>query len=77
MTCKATLILMLMAPSLVCAQTDGAEDAEPAFTTWQEAARENGLSAGTIASLEKNRILITRITAARLQASCFMEETPT
>lgn len=59
MTCKATLILMLMAPSLVCAQTDGAEDAEPAFTTWQEAARENGLSEGTIASLEKNRILIT------------------
>ena len=59
MKCRATLILMMMVTSLVCAQADGAEDTEPAFATWQEAARENGLSEATIASLEKHRILIT------------------
>ena len=58
MTRRATFILMLVAPLLVCAQTDGAE-AAPAFATWQEAARENGLSEANIASLENKRILIT------------------
>lgn len=50
---------MLIAFSCACAHVAGAEDVKPIVKTWQEAARENGLSAESISSLEKNRLLIT------------------
>ena len=59
MTFRLILLPMLMAFLLVCSQAAGAQDAEPTAKTWQEAARENGLSADSISSLEKNRLLIT------------------
>lgn len=56
MTFRPILLPMLVASLLVCVQ---ATEAEPKAKTWQEAARENGLSADSISCLEKNRLLIT------------------
>ncbi len=59
MTFRPILFVMLIASCLICAQNASAQDAKPAAATWQDAARESGLSAEDIAALESNRILIT------------------
>ncbi|MFO7904538.1 MAG: DUF3160 domain-containing protein [Planctomycetota bacterium] len=74
MASRQILLAMLMASSLVCGQASGGQDAKPSAKTWQEAARENLLSAESISSLEKNRIVITndaykQIFSAYLSAS--------
>lgn len=53
------LPLMFIASLFVCTQAVVGEDTEPSAKTWQEAARKNGISAASISSLKKNRILVT------------------